>query len=66
MKAARKFRTERRIDQAVGLDPILTTKGFCDNPHPKVGLALGTVAGVALVPVGLVDYLKCRRGKSLG
>ena len=66
MQPAGEFRAERRVDQAVGFDPILTAKGFRHDPHTEMRLAFGPRPGMALVPVGLVDYLKLGRGKSLG
>src|SRR5262245_18984337 len=66
MQPAGEFRPERRVDHPVRLDPALAAKCLCDNPHPEMRLALRPVAGMTLVPVGLVDYLKLAGRKSLG
>jgi hypothetical protein len=57
---------DRFVDHAVDFDAALAAKGLCDNLYAEMGLPLRARAGVALVPVGLVDYLKPRGRKSLG
>jgi hypothetical protein len=54
------------VDHPMGGDPAPTPERFGDDFHAKVGLAFGSVTGVALVEMRLVHHFKRGRPKSLG
>jgi hypothetical protein len=66
MQSSGKFAGKRFVDQSVDFDAAFAAKGFGNDPDTEMALAFRTVAGVALVKMRLVDYLKSSRTKSIG
>ena len=64
--AAGKLGGKCGINQAVALDPALPRKGLRHNIHPEMTLAAGTMAGMPLMPVGLVNDAQALWAESLG
>jgi hypothetical protein len=54
MHPACQLARERRIDQAVALEPALPAEGLRHNIDSEVGFAAGPMPGVTFVPVGFV------------
>ena len=57
---------EGLVDAPMDLDPANALEGSGSDDNPEMGLAAGPCAGVSLVAVGLVDYLKLCRPESFG
>ena len=66
MQSSGEFDVERLVDHPVRIDAALASERLCDNLDAEMRLALRPRPGMALVPVGLVDYLKPSGRKSLG
>jgi hypothetical protein len=62
---ARKLACERRIYHAVPFEPALPAKGLRHDIHSEMGLAAGSMPGMAFVPVGLVFDAQALGRKSL-
>src|SRR5436190_1846817 len=58
MHAAGEFRRQRRINQAVPLDPALPPEGFRHNINAEVRFFSGPMAGMAFVLVGFVHHVE--------
>ena len=54
------------IHQSVTIDPALPSERFRHDIEPEVSLAAGAIAGMSLVPVGLIDDVESLRRQSLG
>lgn len=66
MHAAGKLDGKCGINQAVALEPALPRERLRHDIHPEMTLAAGTVAGMAFVPVRLVDDPQAFRTESFG
>jgi hypothetical protein len=62
--AAAKLGGERGIDHAMAFDPALSAEGFRHDIESEMGLAAGSMAGVALVPVGFIFHVQTFRRES--
>ena len=54
MHPAGELARQRRIDQAVALEPALPAEGLRHNIHAEVRLPAGPMPGVTFVPVGFI------------
>jgi hypothetical protein len=66
MHAVGKLGGKCGINQAMALEPALPGEGLRHDIHPEMRFPAGTMAGVALVAVGLVDDPQALRPESFG
>jgi len=64
--ATGKFGGKGRINEAMTLEPALPGEGLRHDIHSEMTLAAGPMAGVALVPVRLIEHPQALRAESFG